>query len=90
MLIGTWADAVWAIRFYERHGFAVVDRETKDRLLRSYWTVPERADRDVGGAGRPADGCNSMRRAATGFFERSGSVVTFDESHANRLEFAAW
>src|ERR1700734_3187898 len=24
VLIGTWADAVWAIRFYEKHGFQIV------------------------------------------------------------------
>src|SRR5258708_38989858 len=40
-LIGTWADAVWAIRFYERHGFQLVDSEEKDRLLKNYWTVAE-------------------------------------------------
>ena len=42
VLIGTWADAIWAIRFYEKHGFRVVGPEQKDRLLRRYWTVPER------------------------------------------------
>jgi GNAT superfamily N-acetyltransferase len=42
VLIGTWADAVWAIRFYERHGFSLVDPEEKDRLLRKYWRIPER------------------------------------------------
>jgi GNAT superfamily N-acetyltransferase len=42
VLIGTWADAVWAIRFYERYGFEVVGAEEKDRLLKRYWTVPER------------------------------------------------
>jgi len=42
VLIGTWADAVWAIRFYEKHGFRVVSREEKEKLLRRYWTVPER------------------------------------------------
>jgi N-acetylglutamate synthase-like GNAT family acetyltransferase len=42
VLIGTWADAVWAIRFYERYGFQLVDSEEKDRLLRKYWAVPER------------------------------------------------
>src|SRR5258705_2653397 len=41
VLIGTWADAVWAIRFYERHGFQLVDSDEKDRLLKKYWTVPE-------------------------------------------------
>jgi GNAT superfamily N-acetyltransferase len=42
VLIGTWASAVWAIRFYEKHGFQVVDAEQKNRLLKRYWTVPER------------------------------------------------
>ena len=42
ILIGTWADAVWAIRFYERHGFRLVGTEEKNRLLKRYWTVPER------------------------------------------------
>ena len=42
VLIGTWSDAVWAIRFYERHGFQIVRPQQKDRLLRRYWTVPER------------------------------------------------
>jgi hypothetical protein len=42
MLVGTWADAVWAIRFYQRHGFALVSSTEKDRLLSTYWTIPER------------------------------------------------
>jgi N-acetylglutamate synthase-like GNAT family acetyltransferase len=42
VLIGTWADAVWAIRFYERHGFRRVSDEEKDRLLKRYWNIPER------------------------------------------------
>ena len=42
VLIGTWADAVWAIRFYERYGFQKVGSEEKDALLKKYWTVPER------------------------------------------------
>src|SRR5437660_1417672 len=42
VLIGTWADAVWAIRFYERYGFQIVGPQEKDRLLKQYWTVPER------------------------------------------------
>jgi hypothetical protein len=41
-LIGTWADAVWAIQFYERHGSYLVGLQEKYRLLRKYWTVPER------------------------------------------------
>lgn len=42
VLIGTWADASWAISFYEKHGFRRVSPEAKDRLLRTYWTVSER------------------------------------------------
>jgi GNAT superfamily N-acetyltransferase len=42
LLIGTWADAAWAIRFYEKHGFHVVTPEKKERLLMRYWNVPDR------------------------------------------------
>ena len=42
VLIGTWSDAVWAIRFYEKHGFRIVRPHQKDSRLRRYWTVPER------------------------------------------------
>lgn len=42
VLVGTWRDAHWAIRFYEKHGFQLVSREQKDQLLREYWSIPER------------------------------------------------
>jgi N-acetylglutamate synthase-like GNAT family acetyltransferase len=42
VLIGTWADAVWAIRFYQKHGFQVVNPQEKNRLLKKYWSIPER------------------------------------------------
>ena len=42
ILIGTWAAATWAIRFYEARGFKLVDEGEKAGLLRHYWTVPER------------------------------------------------
>jgi N-acetylglutamate synthase-like GNAT family acetyltransferase len=42
ILIGTWADALWAIRFYEKHGYRKVGSEEKDRLLKTYWSIPER------------------------------------------------
>jgi N-acetylglutamate synthase-like GNAT family acetyltransferase len=42
VLIGTWAAATWAVRFYERHGFRLVSPGEKDRLLRQYWSVPPR------------------------------------------------
>ena len=42
ILIGTWKAATWAIRFYEKHGFRVVSEAEKNRLLRTYWTIPDR------------------------------------------------
>jgi GNAT superfamily N-acetyltransferase len=42
ILIGTWSDADWAIRFYEKHGFRLVDNRERDRLLKKYWSIPER------------------------------------------------
>ena len=42
MLIGTWADASWAIKFYEKNGFELVGPALKDRLLQQYWTVTQR------------------------------------------------
>jgi GNAT superfamily N-acetyltransferase len=42
VLVGTWAAAQWAIAFYSGHGFRQVSDDDKSRLLRRYWTVPER------------------------------------------------
>jgi N-acetylglutamate synthase-like GNAT family acetyltransferase len=42
VLIGTWAAAGWAIRFYEKHGFRLVTVDEKNRLLKKYWSIPER------------------------------------------------
>ena len=41
MLIGTWAGALWAIRFYQKNGFRLVDLEHKEHLLKRYWTVTQ-------------------------------------------------
>jgi GNAT superfamily N-acetyltransferase len=41
-LVGTWAAAEWAIRFYRRHGFAPVTPHATTRLLKTYWTIPDR------------------------------------------------
>lgn len=40
LLVGTWRDAVWAVRFYERHGFRLMP--DKDALLAKYWDIPLR------------------------------------------------
>jgi GNAT superfamily N-acetyltransferase len=42
ILVGTWAAAEWAIRFYERHGFKLVPADETAPLLRAYWTISDR------------------------------------------------
>jgi N-acetylglutamate synthase-like GNAT family acetyltransferase len=42
VLIGTWADAKWAIEFYQKHGFRLLPKKEKDNLLSKYWTIPVR------------------------------------------------
>jgi N-acetylglutamate synthase-like GNAT family acetyltransferase len=42
VLVGTWATATWAIAFYEKHGFRLVEPRQKDRLLQTYWDIPAR------------------------------------------------
>jgi GNAT superfamily N-acetyltransferase len=42
MLVGTWAAAEWAIRFYERHGFELASPEQKTELLKANWSIPDR------------------------------------------------
>jgi len=42
ILIGTWAAASWAISFYQKNGYTLVSEEEKNRLLRKYWSIPER------------------------------------------------
>lgn len=48
LLIGTWADASWAIRFYQRYGFRLVPTDEKNRLLDTYWNIsPRQRDTSV-------------------------------------------
>jgi len=42
ILIGTWADATWAIRFYEAHGYTLIPLEETPALLDMYWGIPAR------------------------------------------------
>jgi hypothetical protein len=42
ILIGTWAAASWAVLFYQKNGYTLVSEEEKNRLLRKYWSIPER------------------------------------------------
>jgi len=40
LLVGMWADAHWAIAFYNKHGFNLLP--DKDELLKTYWDIPQR------------------------------------------------
>jgi GNAT superfamily N-acetyltransferase len=42
ILIGTWRDATWALRFYQKNGYRLVEEHEKDQLLRRYWRIPAR------------------------------------------------
>ena len=42
ILIGTWAAASWAVSFYQKNGYLLVSEQEKNRLLRRYWSIPER------------------------------------------------
>lgn len=56
MLVGTWAAADWAIRFYQRHGFRLVSPARKAELLKTYWSIPDRQiETSVVLANPPAD-----------------------------------
>jgi GNAT superfamily N-acetyltransferase len=41
VLVGTWAAAGWALRFYQKNGFQIVPRESRSKL-RQYWNIPDR------------------------------------------------
>lgn len=42
ILVGTWAAATWAISFYEKHDFRLLSAEESRRLLKKYWSIPQR------------------------------------------------
>ncbi len=54
MLVGTWAAAEWAIRFYRRHGFEPVSPAAEDGPAEALLEHPRAADRDLGRTGRSA------------------------------------
>jgi N-acetylglutamate synthase-like GNAT family acetyltransferase len=57
ILIGTWAAATWAVQFYRKNGYRQVSLEEKNRLLRRYWSIPERqVETSVVLANRPNTG----------------------------------
>jgi GNAT superfamily N-acetyltransferase len=42
VLVGTWTDATWAIKFYQKHGFNLHSREETNKLLNKYWHIKRR------------------------------------------------
>jgi GNAT superfamily N-acetyltransferase len=42
ILVGTWHDAPWAIKFYQKHGFKLQSRSETDKLLKRYWNISTR------------------------------------------------
>ena len=40
LLVGTWQNATWAIRFYEKFGFILHTKKQTTRLLKKYWKIP--------------------------------------------------
>ena len=42
LLVGTWKSAKWAIKFYEKFGFAVHSAERSALLLKKYWNIPSK------------------------------------------------
>lgn len=64
ILIGTWADASWAIGFYLQHGFRLVPRDKVPVLLRAYWSIPERqVETSVVLAEAPIDHLEAMQES---------------------------
>ena len=39
LLVGTWKNAIWAIRFYEKFGFILHSKEQSTLLLKKYWKI---------------------------------------------------
>ena len=42
LLVGTWRNATWAIRFYEKFGFILHTKEQSTLLLKKYWKIPSK------------------------------------------------
>ena len=42
LLVGTWQDATWAIRFYVKNGFVLHGKKQAYQLLKKYWRVPSK------------------------------------------------
>ena len=45
ILVGTWAQATWAISFYQANGYRLLNKSEKSVLLGQYWQIPARQAR---------------------------------------------
>jgi GNAT superfamily N-acetyltransferase len=64
ILIGTWADAAWAIGFYQAHGYTLVSPQETPALLRTYWEIPSRQIETSVVLAKPASGDDLARARA--------------------------
>jgi N-acetylglutamate synthase-like GNAT family acetyltransferase len=46
ILIGTWRAATWAVQFYQRRGFRLIEGTKRETVLRQYWIISERQIED--------------------------------------------
>ena len=85
LLVGTWAAAEWAIRFYERHGFALVSPARKTVLLTTYWNIPERQIETSVVLVHPPDICGPLKSKATARGTRPNHILigSITESERN-------
>ena len=42
LLVGTWRNAIWAIRFYKKFDFILHAKEQSTLLLKKYWKIPSK------------------------------------------------
>jgi len=42
LLVGTWKNAKWAIRFYKKFGFILHSEDETNLLLKKYWEIPSK------------------------------------------------
>ena len=67
ILVGTWRAATWAVRFYERHGFRLIEGLQRKILLQRYWTISARQIEE------------SLVLGGERWFARSGGTTGRDE-----------
>jgi GNAT superfamily N-acetyltransferase len=68
VLIGTWAEATWAVRFYEGRGYTLIAQSETPALLRAYWDIsPRQVETSVVLAKEPRQPSRLRRPAGAAF-----------------------